>query len=144
MDTCPRNNKVYNVRKFKRVLLVDDDDSALFVAKKVLMRMEVAEDVATAVNGLEGFLAVKAACGGPAEEFPGLILVDLKMPVMSGFKMIEAMGGLPLPSKPLVVVLTSSENPIDRERARMLQADGYLVKPIRPESIERLLEGLPA
>ncbi len=129
------------MRKIKTVLVVDDDDAALFIAKKVLGKMELAENILTAKNGLEGFQLIRDACAvsDAAETFPELILVDLKMPVMSGFKLIEAMGGLPLPIKPVVVVLTSSQNTIDMEKARNLKTDGYLVKPIKQESMEELL-----
>ncbi|ALJ00903.1 response regulator [Rufibacter tibetensis] len=129
------------MRKINTVLVVDDDDAALFIAKKVLGKMELAENIITAKNGLEGFQLIKNASTAPdsAETFPGLILIDLKMPVMNGFKLIEAMGGLSLPFKPVVVVLTSSQNTIDMEKARNLKTDGYLVKPIKQESIEQLL-----
>lgn len=128
--------------KFNKVLIVDDDDAALFVAKNLIKRMNIAGDILTAMNGLDAFKLIRDACDGPEEDFPGLMLVDLKMPVMNGFKLIEAMQGLKLPFKPLVVVLTSSSNTIDREKARNLQTDGYLIKPIKEDSIEQLLQDL--
>lgn len=130
------------MKEIKSMLVVDDDDTALFVAKKELAKMGLGERVLTAGNGLEAFLLLRGLCENPESPFPELILVDLNMPVMNGFKLIEAIGSLTPTAKPLIVVLTSSDNAMDRVKAHNLRVDGYLLKPIRRDSLSVLLDGL--
>jgi DNA-binding response OmpR family regulator len=75
---------------------------------------------------------------------PHLILLDLKMPRVSGFDVLawlrkeEAFKGVP------VVVLTSSNHDADIKRAYDLGAKSYLVKPVGFEALVELVKELPA
>ena len=75
---------------------------------------------------------------------PKLILLDLKMPRVSGFDVLsllrsdESLKSLP------VVVLTSSNHDADIKRAYDLGAKSYLVKPVGFEALVELVRTLPA
>lgn len=60
---------------------------------------------------------------------PGLLLLDLKMPVKSGFETLEEVRRSQRWRYLPVVVLTASSQPRDIEKAYRLLANGYLVKP---------------
>ncbi|WP_225986431.1 response regulator [Rufibacter sp. LB8] len=126
----------------KSVLLIDDDPTALYVARNVLKRQNITEQIMTAQNGFEAISKLQAACSDPfyKEATPSLIIVDVKMPVMDGFQFVEAMQGLPLNPKPLVAMLTSSQNEYDIKRADMLGVDGYLGKPLTDEKLTEFLD----
>lgn len=70
---------------------------------------------------------------------PQLILLDLKMPIMDGFDILKWIRGTPSVSSIPVVVLTSSANDTDKSRAALLGANGYLVKPGRPDKMDDLI-----
>jgi CheY-like chemotaxis protein len=72
---------------------------------------------------------------------PRLVLLDLKMGGATGFDVLAAIRGDPGLRAVPVVVLTSSSDPRDVERAQSLGAHGYVVKPI---AHERLAERLGA
>lgn len=57
------------------------------------------------------------------------LLVDLNLPGIDGFELIERVRAMPGGEAPLVCVLSSSGRPADMRRAEAAGADGYLVKP---------------
>jgi CheY-like chemotaxis protein len=60
---------------------------------------------------------------------PSLLLLDLKMPKVDGFQVLSWVRSNPAWSKLPVFVLSSSAQPCDIERARLLGCNEYLVKP---------------
>ena len=60
---------------------------------------------------------------------PRLLLLDLKMPLMGGFEVLEWVRQQPGLRRLLVIVFTSSDQPQDINRAFDLGANSYLVKP---------------
>lgn len=65
-----------------------------------------------------------------AEEFPKLILLDLKMPKVSGLQVLEKVKSDPkLKSIPVVMLTSSNEGP-DIERCFAFGANSYIVKPV--------------
>jgi len=86
----------------------------------------------TVVNGQEAkdYLSGRGGYANRDEHpIPVLVLLDLKMPLLSGFEVLEWMRGHPgLTSLP-VVVFTSSPRQEDKARAKELGADEYIEKP---------------
>src|SRR5436190_18241009 len=68
----------------------------------------------------------------PARDVPTLLLLDLKMPRMNGFDVLEWIQHRPGLEKMTVVVFTSSGLEEDKRRAFALGADDYVVKPTYP------------
>jgi DNA-binding response OmpR family regulator len=86
----------------------------------------------------EGFKVLEAENGAVAMEIarrerPDLMLVDLQMPEMDGFQVVEMMRGeeslLSIP----VVVLTSETSAAVETRVLEMGADDYVMKPFEPE-----------
>ncbi len=78
-------------------------------------------EVKVAHNGVKGFELVEQFC-------PKLILLDLKMPEMTGDKMLEELRSTDWGSLPRVIVLTNiSKDEAPRNR-RFLNVDRYIVK----------------
>ena len=73
---------------------------------------------------------------------PDLILLDVHMPGMNGFDLLEVLRADPFLGGISVVVLTTSGAERDRERARALQAHGYLVKATGLQAFARQIGGL--
>ena len=104
-------------------LLVEDNPGDVLLLREALRASSVSADVVIAYDGeqAERFL----------EELGdiALVVLDLNLPKVNGFEILEhyrAKHGQPLPS---VIVLTGSENPVDEKRARELGASDYLIKP---------------
>lgn len=103
----------------KKILLVEDDDS---LANVYLARLEV-----------EGFEVKRVPNGedalASAVEFkPDLVLLDVMMPKVSGFDVLDILRNTPETANLKVVMLTALSQDSDKARADQLGADDYLVK----------------
>ena len=86
----------------KRILVVDDDDAIRALLSTVLRRRGLRVD--TARNGLEA-IAQLGECRY------SVILLDLMMPIMSGYKVLEQIADDSASKRPLVIVLTAGLEP---------------------------------
>ena len=103
----------------KRILLVEDDDA---LANVYLTRL-LAEgfDVKRVANGED-------ALASALEYHPDLVLLDIMMPKVSGFEVLDIIRNTPETANLKVVVLTALSQEADKRRAESLGADDYLVK----------------
>ena len=109
----------------RRMLVVDDDVSIL---ELVSTRLTLAGHmVLTARNGREALRRLTE------RRFDGMVL-DLNMPKMDGFAVLECMADLAHPSPP-TLVLTASHNAADVQRAVRLGARDYLSKPFEDRQL---------
>ncbi len=102
-----------------RILIVEDD---ILLGDLYKTRMEIAGMIV--LYCMDGQDAVEKL----AEFSPDLILLDLMMPRLSGFRVIEKVRAMPDIKQPKILVLTALGEAEDRERALKLGADGYLTK----------------
>jgi CheY-like chemotaxis protein len=86
------------MRLEKRILIVDDDDPIRALLMTVLRRRSFHADCAR--NGVEA-LELLAACRY------SLIVLDLMMPRMNGYEVLDHVGKMPPATRPLVLVLTA-------------------------------------
>lgn len=109
------------------VLIVDDDPEVLHALRELL---EIhGYPVRQATNGSEAMDALSTGL------LPGLVIVDLRMPVMSGWELVEVLRGDPELRKLPVVVLSADLD------GRRLDVTAFLSKPVRPEHLLATVEG---
>lgn len=125
----------------KSVLLVDDDSICNFLNTKALERMGFVNDIHTALNGKQALDLFNEYYVG-TRSLPDFILLDLNMPIMDGFGFLEAFRGLNLPGKSNVriIIVSSSVNMDDIDRAKRSGACYYLSKPINEQALREALE----
>ena len=73
---------------------------------------------------------------------PDLVLLDLKMPKMDGFELLEWIRSHPVFNAFRVVVITASEDICDIKKARKMGADSFLVKPFEFRNYSSMLRTL--
>lgn len=73
---------------------------------------------------------------------PDLMLLDLGLPQVSGFDLLDWVRERPARRARLVIVLSSSDDPANVDRAFELGADAYFVKPLERKSFQTLVRGL--
>lgn len=103
----------------KTILLVEDDDN---LADVYSMRLQA-----------EGFKTVRVANGEDALQTalqvnPDLILLDVMMPKVSGFDVLDILRNTPETAEVKVIMLTALGQDADKERAQALGVNDYLVK----------------
>lgn len=125
----------------KNVLLVDDDNIFNFLSTKTLQQMGIANEIHTALNGREALDLLNNYFTG-SYATPDVILLDLNMPVLDGFGFLEAFQRLNMPNKEriTVIIVTSSNDPKDVERARKMGITHYLTKPLSEEKLKAVLK----
>jgi CheY-like chemotaxis protein len=104
------------------VLAVDNEQDNLDVVEKVLS-YEGAK-VYTAMNGIEGLAMLEIVT-------PTFVLLDLSMPVMDGWEMLEKLRANQVIKHLPVIALTAHAMDGDRDRALESGFDGYVTKPFR-------------
>ena len=119
-----------------RVLIVEDEPSILkFLSQNLVLR---GFDVVVATDGREG-LRQASECQ------LDLILLDLMLPLMSGWDVLKHLGRAGVLDRTPVIVVTAASREEDERRARSLGATDYLVKPFGvPEMLRRIHAVLPA
>jgi CheY-like chemotaxis protein len=126
---------------FPYTLLVDDDEITNFINTMLLHDAGITQ-TRTAFNGQQALDLLHTPCSAPgAPTCPTLILLDMRMPVMDGFEFLQAYAQRPPADNPAVIImLTSSLNPLDVARMQGLPIAGYLTKPLTEENIHRILQ----
>jgi two-component system LytT family response regulator len=111
-----------------KTLIVDDEPIARRVLREELELFPAVEIVGEAANGKEALLKI-------TELQPDLVFLDLQMPVMSGFEVIQNMGGLP---PPVVVIVTA----FDQHAIQAFESGAidYLLKPVHTARLTKAVE----
>lgn len=103
----------------KKILLVEDDTALSAVYRS---RLEIEGfDIREANNGEDALSAT-------VEYRPDLILLDVMMPKISGFDVLDILRNTPETANVRIIMLTALSQPKDKERAESLGVDDYLVK----------------
>ncbi|MFI5212664.1 MAG: response regulator transcription factor [Candidatus Saccharimonadales bacterium] len=103
----------------KKILLVEDDTGLAAVYKS---RLDLEGFDTRAVNNGEDALSAAV------EYKPDLILLDVMMPKITGFDVLDILRNTPETTNIRVIMLTALSQPKDKERAEALGVDDYLVK----------------
>lgn len=124
----------------KYMLLIDDDSITNFLHKSLIKDINKGFDVAISENGLEALTFLEKAMA--AGSFPQVVLVDLNMPVMDGFKFLERYQQNNYPvifPDTRIWVLSTSSNPRDTERLKVFDFVSYVSKPLTKQRLVDML-----
>jgi len=127
------------------ILLVEDDPNDVLLTRRAFSKAGVSATVSVVEDG-DAAVAYLSGNGRYADRaqypLPTIVLLDLKLPRRSGLEVLTWIRQQsPLKRIP-VVVLTSSRESVDVNRAYDLGANSYLVKPVSFEELAKLLHAL--
>jgi CheY-like chemotaxis protein len=121
------------------LLLVDDSEDDAFFFTRTLQRSGAICRIRHVSNGTMALQFLQHALRYSHDDLPDAIFLDLKMPVMNGFEVLEWIRAQPFPSEMQVIILSGSEHQNDKDRAARLGATDYLIKPIKSDDLRRLV-----
>ncbi len=133
-DVCFQRDgkmRVYKSEGHQRplsILLVEDDDVDAEGVKRAFSKNQISNELFRACDGLEALDMIRGENGHTPIPKPFLMLVDINMPRMNGFDLIEVIRKDPALRRTVVFVLTTSQNADDKVRAFDHHIAGYLVK----------------
>jgi two-component system response regulator MprA len=119
-------------REHPKVLVVDDEPQVVWVLEFSLQGEGY--ETFTAHDGFEAMDQIQ-------RHHPDVMVLDVMMPRMDGWSVLEAVGKLPEGSRPRVVMVTALASAPDRERAERLGAAAYVPKPFDMEHLVGVLHG---
>lgn len=128
-----------------RILVAEDDINDVMLLRRAFAKAGVKSPIYFAHDGQEvmDYLEGKAPFDNPIEfPLPNLLLLDLKLPRVSGFEVLEWLRHHPRLNRLLVVVFSESGETADVTRAYSLGANAYIFKPREANELVRIVERL--
>jgi CheY-like chemotaxis protein len=122
------------------VLLVDDDDAILLI-QLLLKRAHVGSPIHITTDGEQAIAYFQSRLRNPSESRPHIVFLDLKLPRRDGFEVLKWIRAQPELDALPIVIMSSSNRPLDMETARSLGADFYCEKYPAVEDLVALFNG---
>lgn len=120
----------------KRILIVDDEPNIVISLEFLMMRE--GHEVHVARDGEAGLVAVR-------DHRPDLVVLDVMMPKLDGFAVLESIRADPDLAHTRVLMLTAKGREAEREKGLTLGADAYMPKPFSTrELVDKVKELLAA
>lgn len=125
------------------VLLAEDSEDDAFFFQRALKKTALPCAFRRVANGKQAIQVIQDAMAGVGGvTLPDVLFLDLKMPVKSGFDVLDWLKTQPATAMK-VVVLSGSNDHADRLRVSAAGVSEYLVKPITQEDLKALLGAVP-
>ena len=115
----------------RRILYIEDNEQNLYLITFILQAKGY--EVMQARSGEEGIHLAE-------QSWPDLILLDIQLPEMDGYEVARRLRDNPRLAKTPVVAVTSYAMAGDREKALESGCNGYIEKPINPETFVAQIE----
>ena len=126
----------------KLACIIDDDNVYINLIKKVINIRKLSENLLIFKNGKEALNYFTPIIKEEDETiFPEIILLDLNMPVMDGWRFLEEFTKIKTGKnvKTTLYIVSSSINPMDLSRAKEFSlVTDYLIKPVNIDQFEAL------
>lgn len=107
------------------ILIIEDNQQNMYMLSYLLTQNNY--NIIKAFNGLDGLKLAH-------ENNPEIILIDIQLPDMDGYEICNKLRHNGLPKNTTIIAVTSYAMGGDKEKAIEAGADGYLEKPINPET----------
>ncbi|WP_339712855.1 response regulator [uncultured Kriegella sp.] len=117
----------------KTILIIEDNEQNMYMLSYLLTQSNYT--IIKAYNGVDGLRLAH-------ENNPEIILIDIQLPDMDGYEICNKLRHNGLPKNTTIIAVTSYAMGGDKEKAIEAGADGYLEKPINPETFVGDMENI--
>ena len=129
----------------KLILLVEDNPDDEILTLRALKKANVANRIDVVRDGAEALdfvFGVKNYAGRDLNDMPQLILLDLKLPKVSGLQVLERIRADERTKRIPVVILTSSTEPVDIKSGYDLHVNSFVSKPVNFQEFSEVVQKL--
>jgi CheY-like chemotaxis protein len=134
-----------NTAPIHPILLVEDDENDVFFLERAFKQAQIANPLHRVRDGEEAIAYLRGEelyHDRNTHPLPSLMLLDLKMPRKNGFEVMAWVREQPGLKRLPIVVMTSSKEDPDINRAYDLGVNTYLVKPVNFEGLVEMMRAL--
>lgn len=127
------------------IMLIEDDEGHQLLIRENLRAGGIVNELIEMPDGQQAmdYLFRRGQYQDPEKSpRPGLILLDIKMPKVDGFTVLERVKSEPALRSIPVLMLTSTDDQVEVNRCYSLGANGYVVKPVRYEEFQDKVKAL--
>jgi len=115
------------------ILIIEDNEQNMYMLSYLLTNSEYG--VLKAYNGTDGLNLAH-------ENHPEVILIDIQLPDMDGYEICSKLRNNGLPKNTVIIAVTSYAMAGDKEKAIEAGANGYIEKPINPDTFVKQMESI--
>lgn len=126
-----------NASQSTHILLIEDHEPDVFLVQEALKTSDITCELTHMNDGEEARAYLWRVAS--VEVAPDLIVLDLNMPKLEGLELLKIIRGRPCLADVPVMVLTSSREPNDEDRAHRQGANVYLTKPVGFQEFVRVV-----
>lgn len=131
--------------KINNILFIQDDEASCLLNKAIVEQMQVAENIHCMDDDHKALEFLKKQCSDKTtgeNACPDLVFVDINLPFLNAFEFLERLGNHPDidADKFFIVLLTSTWDVRDKERAKNLKVNGYMHKPLTQDKVQELMQ----
>lgn len=130
----------------RTLLLIEDNEDDVFLMRRALRKSNINLPLQVVMDGQEALDYLAGAnkfADRSLHPIPALVFLDLKLPYVHGFEVLQWIRSQEQLRDIPVVVLTSSPEDRDRQKAHALGARAYYVKPPSPEVLLQAMQFVP-
>ena len=132
-------------KKSVNILIVEDDPGHRFLIEDNLKKAGIINQIFSAKDGQEAldFLYHQGAYkDGKKAPTPGLILLDIAMPKVDGFEVLEKLKKDQGLKKIPIIMLTTTDSQKEIDRSYQLGANNYITKPVEFKEFQKMIKNL--
>ena len=143
--TRPAYETVTNIRdNTYHIIVADDDDDDQYLITEALRETVSSHSVKTVNNGQELVKLLFNDDGSASGVIPDFILLDLNMPLLDGYAVLEQVRANEFTKTIPVFVLSTSRFDHDRQRSKELGANGFYSKPYHFDELKSIIRDICA
>lgn len=125
--------------KVELAYIIDDDEVIIYLTDIIIKNVEFCEKLATFTRANDALEALRVALE-TGKDIPSVILIDLNMPVMDGWRFLDELVKIDTKKQVPVFIFTSSIDSRDMERAQKYGiVKDYIIKPLTIHKINKIL-----
>ncbi|WP_295335752.1 response regulator [Flavobacterium sp.] len=132
------------MRKIELLALVDDDDTFVYITKKIIEKTNYVKEIRVFGNGLEALNYLKENLNSEYQ-LPEVIFLDLSMPIMDGWQFLDEFSHLKNKRKDKIIIYicSSSISPHDIIKAKkMSSVSDFIIKPVTKDKFSEIVLSL--